>query len=169
MPLSHAICCRPCLPETLPDSGGALPPGARAVAVVSIGCHGSSGEGSAALRCEAAGNSFVSGTTYMLARSHGQNSSAFIRNRAILSVILPLLVINVSLRGLAHYAARRRQWPQLRGRMSASRVQAGPGCRVSSSSACPAVRYSCHHRCCGFHSLENNNFLTVLHLAGVWS
>lgn len=32
----------------------------------------------------------------------------------------------------------------------------------------PAVRYSCH-RCCGFHSLENNKFLTVLHLAGVWS
>jgi len=61
VPLSRAVCCRPCLPATLPDSGGALPAGARAVAVVSIGCHGSSAPGAAALRCEAAGNSFVSG------------------------------------------------------------------------------------------------------------
>ncbi|KAK9846475.1 hypothetical protein WJX81_004918 [Elliptochloris bilobata] len=61
VPLSHAICCRPCLPQTLPDSGGALPPGASAVAVISVGCHGSSAQGAAALRCEAAGNSFVSG------------------------------------------------------------------------------------------------------------
>ena len=61
MPLSHAICCRPCLPQALPDSGGALPAGASAVAVISVGCHGSSAQGAAALRCEAAGNSFVSG------------------------------------------------------------------------------------------------------------
>lgn len=61
MPLSHAICCRPCLPQALPDSGGALPAGANAVAVISVGCHGSSAQGAAALRCEAAGNSFVSG------------------------------------------------------------------------------------------------------------
>ena len=64
MPLSHAICCRPCLPQALPDSGGALPAGASAVAVISVGCHGSSAQGAAALRCEAAGNSFVSGAPW---------------------------------------------------------------------------------------------------------
>ena len=44
VPLSHAICCRPCLPEELPDSGGRISPDDKGVAIVSIGCHAATGE-----------------------------------------------------------------------------------------------------------------------------
>ena len=47
VPLSHAICCRPCLPEELPDSGGRISPDEKGVAIVSIGCHAATGERSA--------------------------------------------------------------------------------------------------------------------------
>jgi len=55
VPLSHAVCCRPCLPKKLPGSNDT------ALAVLSLGCHASSNPGSASLRCESAGGSFVSG------------------------------------------------------------------------------------------------------------
>ncbi|KAK9824271.1 hypothetical protein WJX72_009086 [[Myrmecia] bisecta] len=62
VPLSHAVCCRPCLPADLPvPSGSTANPDDKAVAVVSIGCHSSSGPGSLALQCEPNGGSFVSG------------------------------------------------------------------------------------------------------------
>ncbi|KAA6418165.1 MAG: E3 ubiquitin- ligase LRSAM1 isoform X3 [Trebouxia sp. A1-2] len=61
VPLSRARCCRPCLPAELPDSQGQLSPDAKPVAVVSIGCHKSSGQGSDALKCEPQGSSFVTG------------------------------------------------------------------------------------------------------------
>lgn len=61
VPLSRARCCRPCLPAELPDSQGQLSPDAQPVAVVSIGCHKSSGQGSDALKCEPQGSSFVTG------------------------------------------------------------------------------------------------------------
>ena len=48
MPLSHAVCCRPCLPESLPeDPTGVIPANDSAVAVVSIGCHASTAVGAA--------------------------------------------------------------------------------------------------------------------------
>jgi syndecan 1 len=57
VPLSRAVCCRPCLPK-------ALPPGLQrlgghdnvttAVAIVSIGCHKSSAQGAQQLQCETA-------------------------------------------------------------------------------------------------------------------
>ena len=46
VPLSHAVCCRPCLPEALPeDPTGVIPANDSAVAVVSIGCHASTSVG----------------------------------------------------------------------------------------------------------------------------
>ena len=60
MPLSHAICCRPCLPKALPGSTS----NDTALAVVSLGCHASSNPGSASLRCESQGGSLVSGAAF---------------------------------------------------------------------------------------------------------
>ncbi len=46
VPLSHAVCCRPCLPQSLPeDPTGVIPANDSAVAVVSIGCHASTAVG----------------------------------------------------------------------------------------------------------------------------
>ncbi len=46
VPLSHAVCCRPCLPRSLPeDPTGVIPANDSAVAVVSIGCHASTAVG----------------------------------------------------------------------------------------------------------------------------
>lgn len=61
MPLSHAVCCRPCLPTELPRTQAPISPDDTAVAVMSIGCHASSGSGPWALKCEDAGNSVVTG------------------------------------------------------------------------------------------------------------
>ncbi len=61
MPLSHAICCRPCLPSELPKTAAPIAPDANAVAVMSIGCHASSGSGPWALKCEEQGSSVVTG------------------------------------------------------------------------------------------------------------
>lgn len=61
VPLSHAVCCRPCLPTELPKTQAPIPPDASAVAVMSIGCHASSGNGPWALRCEQQGSSVVTG------------------------------------------------------------------------------------------------------------
>lgn len=87
MPLSNAICCRPCLPTDLPAppaaSGdqpqpaqlekGSPPVGLpvmgpqlndsspRPIAVVWIGCHPSTGRQLRALQCEQNGNSYVTG------------------------------------------------------------------------------------------------------------
>ena len=44
VPLSRALCCRPCLPTSLPDLPGKAVDD-DAVAIVSIGCHGSTGGG----------------------------------------------------------------------------------------------------------------------------
>ncbi|GLC41375.1 hypothetical protein PLESTF_000296800 [Pleodorina starrii] len=55
VPLSRAICCRPCLPRDLRN--GTVKP----VAVVAIGCHPSTGKQYRALNCETAGGSFVTG------------------------------------------------------------------------------------------------------------
>ena len=42
VPLSHAICCRPCLPEELPpDPSGRIPAGSKPLAIISLGCHSS--------------------------------------------------------------------------------------------------------------------------------
>ena len=61
VPLSHAICCRPCLPEELPQLSVAIAADDRAVAIMSIGCHASRGAGPATLMCEDGSNSVVSG------------------------------------------------------------------------------------------------------------
>lgn len=62
MPLSHAICCRPCLPADLQALNAQISPEDKAVAIMSIGCHSSSGAGPSTLHCEAGGNSIVAGT-----------------------------------------------------------------------------------------------------------
>jgi syndecan 1 len=61
VPLSHAICCRPCLPKELPpDPSGRIPEGqAHPLAVISLGCHGSTDE--LGTRCEQNAGSFVAG------------------------------------------------------------------------------------------------------------
>jgi hypothetical protein len=61
VPLSRAICCRPCLPGELPRPARFGNGTARPVAVVAIGCHPSTGKQFRALNCEAAGSSFVTG------------------------------------------------------------------------------------------------------------
>ena len=58
VPLSRAVCCRPCLPTDLPD-GMAVDDAP--LAVVSMGCHTSTDP--LGVRCEAEGRSFVSGFT----------------------------------------------------------------------------------------------------------
>ena len=62
MPLSHAICCRPCLPEKLPG----LTANDSALAILSLGCHASSNPGSASLRCESKGGSLVTGEPFFV-------------------------------------------------------------------------------------------------------
>ena len=61
VPLSAAICCRPCLPDSLtpPDPSERVPAGQRPLAVVSLGCHASTD--ALGLRCEAGAASFVAG------------------------------------------------------------------------------------------------------------
>ena len=60
VPLSHAICCRPCLPDELPpDPSGRAPSEARPVALVSLGCHPSTDM--LPTRCEERAGSFVAG------------------------------------------------------------------------------------------------------------
>ncbi len=60
VPLSHAICCRPCLPGELPpDPSGRIPAGAKPLAIISLGCHSSTDVLST--RCELEAGSFVSG------------------------------------------------------------------------------------------------------------
>jgi hypothetical protein len=62
VPLSHAVCCRPCLPKELPpDASGRVPAGEKPIAVVSLGCHASTD--AIALQCETDAASFVSGFT----------------------------------------------------------------------------------------------------------
>ncbi|PNH05569.1 E3 ubiquitin-protein ligase, partial [Tetrabaena socialis] len=61
VPLSRAICCRACLPGELPRPLHLGNSTAKPVAVVSIGCHPSSGRQFRALQCEQAGSSFVTG------------------------------------------------------------------------------------------------------------
>lgn len=63
VPLSRARCCRPCLPTEVPDSLGQPNADPQGVAIVSIGCHKSTGQGSEALKCEPQGSSFVTGFT----------------------------------------------------------------------------------------------------------
>lgn len=60
VPLSHAVCCRPCLPQELPsDPSGRVPDGEKALGVVSLGCHASTDE--LPVRCEGNGRSFATG------------------------------------------------------------------------------------------------------------
>lgn len=60
VPLSHAICCRPCLPTELPaDDSGRVPAGQQPVAVISLACHTSTNDPSD--HCERDGESFVAG------------------------------------------------------------------------------------------------------------
>ncbi|KAG2499753.1 hypothetical protein HYH03_002685 [Edaphochlamys debaryana] len=61
VPLSRAICCRPCLPGELPRPIHLGNSTAKPVAVVSIGCHPSSGRQYRALSCEPSGSSFMTG------------------------------------------------------------------------------------------------------------
>ena len=75
VPLSRARCCRPCLPPQLPDSLGQLDPhlNPHGVAIVSIGCHRSTGQGGEALKCEPQGSSFVTGFTEAIRVSNAAN------------------------------------------------------------------------------------------------
>lgn len=75
VPLSRARCCRPCLPSELPNSPGQLDPHLKpqGVAIVSIGCHQSTGQGSEALKCEPQGSSFVTGFTEAIRVSNAAN------------------------------------------------------------------------------------------------
>lgn len=50
VPLSRAICCRPCIPDGLPDDNPA-------VGIVSVGCHKSTNRPVDRLMCETMGNS----------------------------------------------------------------------------------------------------------------
>lgn len=59
VPLSHAICCRPCLPGELPPDPSGRIPGQAPLAVISLGCHASTDVLPG--RCEAEGSSFVAG------------------------------------------------------------------------------------------------------------
>lgn len=60
VPLSHAICCRPCLPAELPpDSSGRIPGGQKPLAVISLGCHATTDV--LPTRCELGASSFVAG------------------------------------------------------------------------------------------------------------
>jgi len=64
VPLSHAICCRPCIPADLPDDSSIFDESDRPLALVSMGCHTSTDP--LGVRCEADNtdaNSFVSGFT----------------------------------------------------------------------------------------------------------
>lgn len=61
MPLSHAICCRLCMPEELPPTEAPISADDKAVAIMSMGCHASSGTGPFSLQCESRGNSLVTG------------------------------------------------------------------------------------------------------------
>lgn len=62
VPLSHAFCCRPCLPTELPPvTSGFIQPGDQPLAIVSIGCHAATGFGPASMQCEADAGSFVTG------------------------------------------------------------------------------------------------------------
>lgn len=70
VPLSHAICCRPCLPDELPpqlaqDVGEDNKP----VAVVSTGCHPSTNPLPQKLRCEFSGGNMIQGFSEALAVS----------------------------------------------------------------------------------------------------
>lgn len=61
VPLSHAICCRPCLPSELPpDPSGRIPGGQAPLALISLGCHAST-DRVLPTRCEGRAGSFVSG------------------------------------------------------------------------------------------------------------
>jgi syndecan 1 len=61
VPLSHAICCRPCVPDELPpDASGRIPPGQAPLAVISLGCHPSTNR-EMNTRCEEGAGSFVAG------------------------------------------------------------------------------------------------------------
>lgn len=61
VPLSRAICCRPCLPDELPaDPSGRIPGGQSPLAVISLGCHAST-DRTLPTRCEERAGSFVSG------------------------------------------------------------------------------------------------------------
>ncbi|KAG2449218.1 hypothetical protein HYH02_005965 [Chlamydomonas schloesseri] len=77
VPLSRAICCRPCLPGELPrppsDMHSLGNGTAKPVAVVSIGCHPSSGRQYRALSCEPSGGSFVTG----FSQAERVNSAAY--------------------------------------------------------------------------------------------
>lgn len=61
VPLSHAICCRLCMPDELPPTQAPISKDDRAVAIMSLGCHASSGSGPFSLQCEPRGNSIVTG------------------------------------------------------------------------------------------------------------
>lgn len=64
VPLSHAICCRPCLPEELPrgsDHGRAIAANDKPVGVVSTGCHNSTSSSPKQMTCEAPGTALVTG------------------------------------------------------------------------------------------------------------
>ena len=61
VPLSHAICCRLCMPDELPPTQAPISEDDKAVAIMSMGCHASSGSGPFALQCEPRGNSIVTG------------------------------------------------------------------------------------------------------------
>lgn len=54
VPLSAALCCRPCLPDKLPD-------GDQAVGLVSLGCHRSTNRQVDRLMCEPQGSALATG------------------------------------------------------------------------------------------------------------
>ena len=64
VPLSHAICCRLCLPDELPPTEAPIAEDDKPVGIMSMGCHASSGTGPFSLQCEPRGNSVVTGALY---------------------------------------------------------------------------------------------------------
>ena len=100
VPLSRAICCRPCLPKEIPGTTEAT-----AVAIISTGCHPSSNRGPDVLQCESSGGSFITGEIWLyhtpwwyLFTNHAENvacySLFFLQGRIIfLQIMLGLLIL----------------------------------------------------------------------------
>lgn len=103
VPLSHAICCRPCLPESLPGS----PDNQSALAVVSLGCHASSNPGSASLRCESQGGSLVTGRQLCTQRESPMDR--------LLVQILPVVTVVHVLCAISSYILNERKNPTFKG------------------------------------------------------
>lgn len=69
VPLSRAICCRPCLPNVLPAAPAVIGSNVTALAVVSIGCHKENASGPSKLQCPGPGHLVAGFIEYMQVNS----------------------------------------------------------------------------------------------------